>query len=343
MSRNSGNIESFSASPWDLNETESVDYSNLALLATFFSEGNSPNAFKTDQSTETLHAPVHNISDINENHAPSQTMMTPDNMYASLLSTTYKPYPHTIFESSLEGLSTSQQRTQYVPATTKQYQSFYSSPVSQAYRSCYFPGDMNYKDPLGSRPATVPEYPLTPPMDSRQFRSSPTSSMESAYHPYTACSYPLSPANASQVQLPSYPGSMPTSFPSTLRVSEEYHAPSSALMEPNSIHVDPTIFHQLYPDGSNSDLAISSSSLSSSSSSFYVGQGSTSGEMNQGMVYVRKACVGCKASHVACDAQRPCIRCIRLNKACECVDAERKKRGRPCGSGKKMKSIIQIP
>ncbi|ORY94076.1 hypothetical protein BCR43DRAFT_551857 [Syncephalastrum racemosum] len=52
-------------------------------------------------------------------------------------------------------------------------------------------------------------------------------------------------------------------------------------------------------------------------------------------IYVRKACVLCKASHVACDVQRPCTRCRRLNKEDACVDAERKKRGRPCGSTKK--------
>lgn len=51
--------------------------------------------------------------------------------------------------------------------------------------------------------------------------------------------------------------------------------------------------------------------------------------------YVRKACVGCKQSHVACDSARPCARCKRLNKSEQCVDAERKKRGRPSGSGKK--------
>ncbi|CAO3599824.1 unnamed protein product [Absidia cylindrospora] len=42
-------------------------------------------------------------------------------------------------------------------------------------------------------------------------------------------------------------------------------------------------------------------------------------------IYVRKACVACKQSHVACDVQRPCSRCVRLNKAESCVDAERKK------------------
>ncbi|ORX54568.1 hypothetical protein DM01DRAFT_1374021 [Hesseltinella vesiculosa] len=60
-------------------------------------------------------------------------------------------------------------------------------------------------------------------------------------------------------------------------------------------------------------------------------------------IYVRKACVACKQSHVACDVQRPCSRCVRLNKADSCVDAERKKRGRPCGSGKKKKEENRDP
>ncbi|ORZ13571.1 hypothetical protein BCR42DRAFT_393984 [Absidia repens] len=58
---------------------------------------------------------------------------------------------------------------------------------------------------------------------------------------------------------------------------------------------------------------------------------------SRAQIYVRKACVSCKQSHVACDVQRPCSRCVRLNKTESCVDAERKKRGRPCGSGKKKK------
>ncbi|KAI8851173.1 hypothetical protein BC829DRAFT_128116 [Chytridium lagenaria] len=52
-------------------------------------------------------------------------------------------------------------------------------------------------------------------------------------------------------------------------------------------------------------------------------------------VYVHKACINCKVSHVACDVGRPCSRCVRLGKADTCVDAERKKRGRPCNSVKK--------
>jgi Fungal Zn(2)-Cys(6) binuclear cluster domain len=58
-------------------------------------------------------------------------------------------------------------------------------------------------------------------------------------------------------------------------------------------------------------------------------------------VYVLKACVSCKASHVACDIARPCQRCVRLNKGDTCVDAERKKRGRPCNSGKRQKEAAE--
>lgn len=50
--------------------------------------------------------------------------------------------------------------------------------------------------------------------------------------------------------------------------------------------------------------------------------------------YIIKACASCKASHVACDPGRPCQRCIRLGKTDTCVDAKRKKRGRPKNSSK---------
>ncbi|CAM0140471.1 hypothetical protein VKS41_006489 [Umbelopsis sp. WA50703] len=64
-------------------------------------------------------------------------------------------------------------------------------------------------------------------------------------------------------------------------------------------------------------------------------------ESSRPKVYVLKACVSCKASHVACDIARPCQRCVRLNKADTCVDAERKKRGRPCNSGKRQKEAAE--
>lgn len=88
--------------------------------------------------------------------------------------------------------------------------------------------------------------------------------------------------------------------------------------------------HQLYSSSSTSSS--SSSSLSSAATAAY-----TTDSDPRPQIYVRKACVACKQSHVACDVQRPCSRCVRLNKADSCVDAERKKRGRPCGSGKKKK------
>ncbi|KAG2183432.1 hypothetical protein INT43_006438 [Umbelopsis isabellina] len=49
---------------------------------------------------------------------------------------------------------------------------------------------------------------------------------------------------------------------------------------------------------------------------------------NQKQVYVPRACKSCKAAHMACDADRPCLRCQRLGKGETCVDADRKKRGR---------------
>ncbi|KAI9104863.1 hypothetical protein DFS34DRAFT_589956 [Phlyctochytrium arcticum] len=51
--------------------------------------------------------------------------------------------------------------------------------------------------------------------------------------------------------------------------------------------------------------------------------------------YVQKACVHCKSSHVACDSARPCQRCIRLGKGDSCIDAARKRRGRPNVSSRK--------
>ncbi|KAJ3059313.1 hypothetical protein HDU98_004687, partial [Podochytrium sp. JEL0797] len=53
--------------------------------------------------------------------------------------------------------------------------------------------------------------------------------------------------------------------------------------------------------------------------------------------YAQKACAACKNSHVACDAGRPCQRCIRLRRADSCTDASRKKRGRPSNVEKAQK------
>ena len=47
--------------------------------------------------------------------------------------------------------------------------------------------------------------------------------------------------------------------------------------------------------------------------------------------YTKKACVSCKESHLACDSNRPCVRCFSRGKVC--FDAVQKKRGRPVKSG----------
>ncbi|KAH8656764.1 hypothetical protein BGZ61DRAFT_486536 [Ilyonectria robusta] len=45
--------------------------------------------------------------------------------------------------------------------------------------------------------------------------------------------------------------------------------------------------------------------------------------------HVASACVPCKRTHLRCDAQRPCSRCITNGKDYSCVDMQHKKRGRP--------------
>ncbi|KAJ3261720.1 hypothetical protein HK103_004671 [Boothiomyces macroporosus] len=56
-------------------------------------------------------------------------------------------------------------------------------------------------------------------------------------------------------------------------------------------------------------------------------------------MYVLRACISCKAAHVACDTARPCQRCVRLNKGDTCKDGERKKRGRPTNTQRDPNSI----
>lgn len=108
----------------------------------------------------------------------------------------------------------------------------------------------------------------------------------------------------------------------------------------NHNHHHPYMFHQ---NGGGPMPTLSTSSSSSSSLSSTNTASTAYGNDNRGaQVYVRKACVSCKQSHVACDVQRPCARCVRLNKADTCVDAERKKRGRPCGSSKKKKEALVL-
>ncbi|KAJ3133934.1 hypothetical protein HK101_004410, partial [Irineochytrium annulatum] len=64
-------------------------------------------------------------------------------------------------------------------------------------------------------------------------------------------------------------------------------------------------------------------------------EGATTSAQARPKVYVHKACINCKVSHVACDVARPCQRCVRLGKGDSCIDAERKKRGRPSNAAKK--------
>ncbi|KAJ2959915.1 hypothetical protein NQZ79_g4690 [Umbelopsis isabellina] len=45
--------------------------------------------------------------------------------------------------------------------------------------------------------------------------------------------------------------------------------------------------------------------------------------------HVPSACINCKKAHLACDLNRPCNRCITMNKTDTCVDVQQKKRGRP--------------
>ncbi|KAG0188527.1 hypothetical protein DFQ28_004734 [Apophysomyces sp. BC1034] len=210
--------------------------------------------------------------------------------------------------------------------------------MSYGYQTRYSPTEIECQTELVSRPTDAPDFPLTPPMDTRQLQFSSSSPMESSHNRYHLCSQATPQPHANQAHYLLHARSTPSSLVSTMTAGHVQYAPAPILMDSNQMQTQPMSLTQVYHEGATPDLAISSSTLSSSSSgSIYPAQGSISIDSNQGLVYVRKACVGCKASHVACDAQRPCIRCIRLNKACECVDAERKKRGRPCGSGKKNK------
>ncbi|KAJ3276997.1 hypothetical protein HDV01_000049 [Terramyces sp. JEL0728] len=59
-------------------------------------------------------------------------------------------------------------------------------------------------------------------------------------------------------------------------------------------------------------------------------------------MYVLRACISCKAAHVACDTARPCQRCVRLNKGDTCKDGERKKRGRPTNT-QRDPNMIKAP
>ncbi|KAI9493802.1 hypothetical protein BDB00DRAFT_821654 [Zychaea mexicana] len=50
---------------------------------------------------------------------------------------------------------------------------------------------------------------------------------------------------------------------------------------------------------------------------------------NANKTHVLRACVNCRKAHLACDADRPCKRCVSLSKEQTCYDVDHKKRGRP--------------
>ncbi|ORX61021.1 hypothetical protein BCR36DRAFT_315160 [Piromyces finnis] len=54
-----------------------------------------------------------------------------------------------------------------------------------------------------------------------------------------------------------------------------------------------------------------------------------------------KACINCKRAHLACDASRPCKRCVSQGRT-DCVSVEHKKRGRPkCSPDKKAANNLE--
>jgi hypothetical protein len=121
-----------------------------------------------------------------------------------------------------------------------------------------------------------------------------------------------------------------------------FHNDGGLTLENSNTYPIPYDHHHNHPymfQGGPMPTLSTSSSSSSSLSSSNTSNTAYNNDNRGAQVYVRKACVSCKQSHVACDVQRPCARCVRLNKADTCVDAERKKRGRPCGSSKKKKDI----
>ncbi|CEP19480.1 hypothetical protein [Parasitella parasitica] len=162
------------------------------------------------------------------------------------------------------------------------------------------------------------------------------SSCSSNNTPPTSYSHPLQQQNYSvPPPLPSH--SMPQQTAAYPMMA--FHQDNNQMgisLEQATINYPISYDHQAYM-GVAPMPSLSTSSSSSSSLSSNVAYGLHTNDNRGAQVYVRKACVSCKQSHVACDVQRPCARCVRLNKADTCVDAERKKRGRPCGSSKKKK------
>ncbi|KAI9286996.1 hypothetical protein BC943DRAFT_379055 [Umbelopsis sp. AD052] len=116
---------------------------------------------------------------------------------------------------------------------------------------------------------------------------------------------------------------------------EQVHQPTTHNIQYNAYHMPlaqapawPPYYNHPYPDYPQHTRRNSTSSNYPNSDSSEVTVGKAKPP------YVIKACASCKASHVACDPGRPCQRCIRLGKTDTCVDATRKKRGRPKNSTK---------
>ncbi|KAI8085014.1 uncharacterized protein BX664DRAFT_387660 [Halteromyces radiatus] len=78
---------------------------------------------------------------------------------------------------------------------------------------------------------------------------------------------------------------------------------------------------------------ITTTTTTKTSSSACINYGTTAGitaPPKRGHKYhVASACVNCKKAHLACDASRPCKRCVSLGKTDSCLDIKHKKRGRP--------------
>ncbi|KAK4516845.1 uncharacterized protein ATC70_000170 [Mucor velutinosus] len=156
--------------------------------------------------------------------------------------------------------------------------------------------------------------------------NTPPTSYSHPIHPQSFSVPPAVPAHSMPPQAAAYPMMAFHQDGNAMGISLEQAAMNYPIPYDHHTYMGP-------PVPTLSTSSSSSSSLSSNNTAY----GLNASDNRGAQVYVRKACVSCKQSHVACDVQRPCARCVRLNKADTCVDAERKKRGRPCGSSKKKK------
>jgi len=65
------------------------------------------------------------------------------------------------------------------------------------------------------------------------------------------------------------------------------------------------------------------------SQNFGPGSGITPPLLRRNKAHIASACVNCKKAHLACDASRPCRRCVSLDKQDSCIDVQHKRPGRP--------------